>query len=79
MAAHYDTAIYTQEELEELLTHWKAERKKVLVSHTADGISVQRLRLQEIEEQLAGVLAALRKLDADTYGAAVTNDIKVAF
>jgi len=79
MAAHYDTAIYEQEELEELLTHWKAERKKVLISHSADGISVQRLRLQEIEEQLAGVLAALRKLDPDEYGPAVTGDIKISF
>jgi hypothetical protein len=79
MAAHYDTAIYTQEELEELLAHWKAERKKVLVSHSVDGVSVQRIRLQEIEEQLAGVLAALRRHDPEEYGAAVTGDIKVAF
>jgi hypothetical protein len=79
MAAHYDTAIYTQEELEELLAHWKTERKKVLVSHSVDGVSVQRIRLQEIEEQLAGVLAALRRHDPEEYGAAVTGDIKVAF
>jgi hypothetical protein len=79
MAAHYDTAVYSREELEGLLAHYKAERKKVLISHSADGISVQRVALAEIERQLAGVLAALRRLDPDTYGQPVSNDIKITF
>jgi hypothetical protein len=79
MAAYYDPSIYTQEELEAELSKWKAEQAKALTSHSADGVSVQRVTSAEIADRLRAITAALRVHDPESYGPARTSCIKFSF
>ena len=76
MAAYYDPKIYTQAELEAELSKWKAEQAKSLTSHSADGVSVNRISSAEIADRLRAITAALRVHDPETYGPARTSCIK---
>ena len=79
MAAYYDPKIYTQAELETELAKWKAEQSKALTSHSADGVSVQRVTSAEIADRLRAITAALRIHDPETYGPPRSSCIKFTF
>jgi hypothetical protein len=76
MAAYYDPSIYTQEELEAELSKWKTEQAKALTSHSADGVSVQRVTSAEIADRLRAITVALRAHDPATYGPARSSCIR---
>lgn len=79
MAAFYDPAVYTREELEAELAHWKAQQKNALAAHSSDGLSVTRITPAEISDHLRAVTEALRKIDPETYGAPAKSTINLTF
>jgi hypothetical protein len=79
MAAFYDPAVYTREELEAELAHWKAQQKSALASHSSDGMSVTRISPAEIADRLRAVTEALRKIAPDTYGPPKKSCINLTF
>jgi hypothetical protein len=79
MAAYYDPKIYTQAELEAELAKWKKEQAKALTSHSADGVSVNRITSAEIADRLRAIVAALRVHDPETYGPSRSSLITFKF